>query len=144
MLLFSVILILAVPRLQKQPKSHSSRINLGNKVTIQVDVADTQEERNQGYSNHPPIDYQEGMLFVFDQVGVYPFWMKEMLFDLDFITIRKNKVLEIFENIKAPVNNQGILEYVNPTKPFDRLLEVKSGFTGKFGIKVGDLVEIVN
>jgi len=115
-------------------------MNLGNKVTLQVEVADTEAEHIQGYSNHPPIGYQEGLLFVFESEGVYPFWMKEMLFDLDFIFINNERVVYLLENIKAPVNNQGQIEYANSQVPFNQLLEVKSGFIEKYKIKVEDQV----
>lgn len=135
-----VILILAVPHFQRQPKQITQSLNLGNKVTLQVEVADTEAEHIQGYSNHPPIGYREGLLFVFEKEGVYPFWMKEMLFDLDFIFINKEQVVYLLENIKAPVNNQGQIEYANSEAPFNQLLEVRAGFIAKYNIKVGEQI----
>jgi uncharacterized membrane protein (UPF0127 family) len=140
LVLITVILILAVPRLQKQPKQVTLPMNLGNKVTLQVEVADTETEHIQGYSNHPPIGYQEGLLFVFESEGVYPFWMKEMLFDLDLIFINNDRVVYLLEKIKAPVNNQGQIEYANSQVPFSQLLEVRAGFIDRYNIKIGDFV----
>lgn len=144
LVIVGVFLILAVTRSQKLPKNSSSRVNIGNKATFTVEIADSEPERTQGYSNHSPISNQEGLLFVFSQKGNYPFWMKDMLFDLDFVIISDNRVVEIFENIPAPINNRNKIEYVYPTKLYDSLLEIKAGSVKKFGIKVEDRVEIID
>lgn len=126
--------------LKTKPAVKTKRLTIGNKVTIEVNIADTNQKRAKGYSNHPEIDYNEGLLFVFEQPNVYPFWMKEMLFDLDFIFIKEEVVVYLLENIKAPVNNHGEVEYAISEKPFDQLLEVKAGFIDKYKIAIGDEV----
>ena len=128
--------------LKTKPAVKTKRLTIGNKVTIEVNIADTNQKRAKGYSNHPKIGYNEGLLFVFEQPNVYPFWMKEMLFDLDFIFIRDGRVIYLLENIKAPINNQGEVEYAISEKPFDRLLEVKAGFIDKYKIKISDFIAL--
>jgi len=46
----------------------------------------------------------------------------------------------LLENIKAPVNNQGQIEYANSEAPFNQLLEVRAGFIAKYNIKVGEQI----
>lgn len=118
------------------------QLTISDKVTINVDIEDTDEKRALGYSGHKPITFSEGKLFVFSTPGKYLFWMKDMLFDLDFIYIRDNKIVEIKEKIPAPKNNKGEIAYVNSAVPFDSILEVKSGFVKKYGVKVGDSVKV--
>ncbi|PIR68178.1 hypothetical protein COU49_02420, partial [Candidatus Nomurabacteria bacterium CG10_big_fil_rev_8_21_14_0_10_35_16] len=57
---------------------------------IQVELALTQEERLQGLSNRTNLNPGSGMLFIFEQSGEHPFWMKEMNFPLDMIWINEN------------------------------------------------------
>lgn len=136
------IVILAGFILKTKPGSTNPKLTIGDKVTIAVDLADTNQKRTQGYSNHPQIGYDEGLLFMFDKADLYPFWMKEMLFDLDFIFIRNNKVVYLLQNIKAPINYQGEVEYAISQEPFDQLLEVRSGFIDKYNITLKDSVAL--
>ena len=134
--------ILASFILKTKPASTTRKLTIKNKVTISVDVADTNQKRAQGYSNHPEIDYNQGLLFIFDKADKYPFWMKEMLFDLDFIFINENQVVYLLRNIKAPRNNNGRIEYAISQEPFDRVLEVKAGFIDRYKISLQDSVAL--
>ena len=132
------ILILAGLSLKAKSQFKTQKLNIADKVKINVTVADSNQERTQGYSNHPKISYNEGLLFVFPSANTYQFWMKDMLFDLDFIFIRDKRVVYLLENIKAPINNDGQIEYAISPKPFDQLLEVKAGFIEKYQIIIND------
>lgn len=140
LIIVAATVILAGFILKTKPGSNNSRLTIQDKVTIQVTIADSNQERAQGYSNHSPIGYDEGLLFVFEKADLYPFWMKDMLFDLDFIFIRDSRVVYLLKNIKAPVHNQGKMEYAISQEPFDQLLEVKAGFIDKYKIAVQDFV----
>ena len=132
------ILILAGLSLKTKPQSDTKNLTISNKVTLEVTVANTDKTRTKGYSNHPEINYNEGLLFVFDQPDRYPFWMKDMLFDLDFIFIKDKRVVYLLENIRAPINNDDQIEYAISPKPFDQLLEVRAGFIEKYQIEIND------
>lgn len=136
-MIITVIAILAVYLYKTKPQSKTF-LKIDNKVTVEVSLADTNKKRAQGYSNHDPVGFDEGMLFVFENPEIYPFWMKDMLFDLDFVFVRDNRVVYLLKNIKAPINNQGEIEYAVSKEPFDSLLEVKAGFIDKFGIEIND------
>jgi uncharacterized membrane protein (UPF0127 family) len=138
--LIIVISILAGLFVKIKSQTEKKTLTLADKVTIAVTVADNDQARAKGYSGHPPIKYTEGLLFVFKKPGKYVFWMNEMLFNLDFIFIKDGQVVELVKNVKAPVNNQGEIEYVFSKKEFNQLLEVKEGFIDKYNIKVGDQI----
>jgi uncharacterized membrane protein (UPF0127 family) len=136
-----LVLIVASYRSFSQTKKGQT-LSIGNKITINIDIADTNAKRAKGYSNHAPISYNEGLLFVFPVSDFYAFWMQDMLFDLDFIYIEKGRVVHVIENVPAPINNGGEVEYVNSPIPFSLVLEVKSGFIKKYGIKKNDAVTV--
>lgn len=106
-----------------------------NDEKINVEVSDDQEERAKGLMFRDNLD--GGMLFVFEEPGVYSFWMKDMLISLDIIWINDNKIVFIQENAQPCVNsctsyNLGIeSEYV---------LELNAGEVSKLNLEVGDEV----
>lgn len=107
-----------------------------NKVCIEVELADTQEKRQLGLMFRKSLDKNRGMLFIFEQEGVYSFWMKNMNFPLDLIWIGKDgKVAEIINNA-LPCND--LCPSIITDKPAKYVLEVNAGFVRKNSIKKGD------
>lgn len=104
------------------------------KARVKVEVRESQTGRQQGLSGRDSLGEDEGMLFVFEEPGYYKFWMKGMKFDLDFVWIDKDQVVEITERVGAPT-------VLTPVLPIDKVLEVNSGWVEKNGVKVGDKVE---
>lgn len=135
-------LILAGLIIKTKLGSTGKKLLIEDKITIEITIANTDETRSQGYSNHQPIGFNEGLLFVFEKPDIYPFWMKEMLFDLDFIFVKNGQIVYLLKNIKAPVNNNGQINYAISQEPFDQILEVKSGFIDKFNIQLKDRVSL--
>lgn len=109
-------------------------LQIGN-AQVAVEVRDTEAGRSQGLSGREKLAEDEGMLFVFDQPGIYGFWMKEMKFPLDFIWIKDNLVMEVTENVGVDRTD------IRPKEAVDKVLEVNSGWAGKQGIKIGDAVK---
>ena len=104
------------------------------KARVKVEVRETEEGRQQGLSGRDSLGEDEGMLFVFEEPGYHKFWMKGMKFDLDFVWIDKDQVVEITERVAAPT-------VLTPKQPIDKVLEVNSGWVEKNGVKVGDKVK---
>ena len=106
-----------------------------NGVRVAVEVMDTNEKRQQGLSGREQLGESKGMLFVFDQPGIYPFWMKDMKFPLDFVWINEGRVVDIREKVEITEMN------IKPGQPANKVLEVNSGWVEKHQIKVGDEVK---
>ncbi len=61
-----------------------------------IEVADEENERKQWLMYREQLSSQSGMLFVFQEEKIYPFWMKNTLIPLDMIWIGKDwKVIDI-------------------------------------------------
>jgi uncharacterized membrane protein (UPF0127 family) len=73
-------------KVNKQSNASMKQLTIG-KNTISVEIADTPTERQTGLMNRKSMDKNSGMLFIFEQDGVYPFWMKNTLIPLDMIWI---------------------------------------------------------
>jgi hypothetical protein len=106
-------------------------------VKLQVEVRTTDEERELVLSYRESLGENEGMLFVFNSVQPLKFWMKGMNFDLDMIWIREGKVVEISENIPAPLTESETLAIISPKEPADMILEVNAGWAKRNGIETG-------
>jgi uncharacterized membrane protein (UPF0127 family) len=137
-----ILLMIVIYILTSKTSQSPTKLRIGNKVTIKLIVANSEEKKIQGYSKQPPIDYQQGMLFVYQSPGFSSFWMREMLFNLDFIFIRQNRIVDLVENVKNPKDNHGQIEFVNSRQAFDQALEVKAGFIKKYQVRINDPVQI--
>jgi uncharacterized protein len=123
----------------KNNQSKNPQLIINNKI-INVEIADTEDKREKGLSFHQPLTDDEGMLFLFTTANRYGFWMKDMLFDLDFIWIFNGQVVDLTENVSH--NNQG--KVYQPKVPVTQVLEVKAGFTRRNQIKVGEQTKILS
>ena len=107
---------------------------------IKVDLALTDSEIVQGLSGRRDLKDNEGMLFVFDRPGNYPFWMKDMNFSIDMIWIDENmKVVYI----KKDARPESYPVTYGPNESAKYVLEVVSGFSDKNNLKAGDAVGFV-
>jgi len=110
-----------------------------NDLAIQVSIADTAEERRQGLSGVRSLADNEGKLFIFDEVGYYGIWMKDMLFPIDILWIDEQfKIVHIEQNVRP---ESYPASYNSPT-PARFVLELNAFFVDTFKIQMGDRVSI--
>ena len=112
--------------------------------SIKVDLALTSEEQRQGLSGRSGLQRDEGMLFVFDRPGKYPFWMKDMNFPIDIIWFAPSKGGDS-EDLKVVYIKKNALpesypENFSPPENAKYVLEVLAGFSEKNNLKEGDSV----
>lgn len=106
---------------------------------ISVMLADDETERSQGLSGTPPLDENEGMLFVFDKNGIYSFWMKDMSYAIDIIWISDSEtIVHIAENVTPEsypetYSSRALARYV---------LELPAGWAQRHGVQLGDTVSL--
>ena len=98
---------------------------------IFVEIADTDQTRAQGLSGHAPLGDNEGMLFIFPELGTHGFWMKDMLFPIDIIWFddianSADGVKQIIY-IKKSATPESYPEIFSPMKPSKYILEVPAG-----------------
>jgi len=109
-----------------------------NNKSIYLEIADQPLKQLKGLSNRKTLAANSGMLFVYPDKKIRSFWMKDMNFPLDIIWINDDKIVGINKNL-APEGNQPIRSYKSPV-PVNYVIEVNSGFTDKYGIKIDDYV----
>lgn len=118
----------------------TSSVSINGK-TFYVFIASSDDQKTKGLSIYDSLPLDKGMIFPFSKSDYYPFWMKDMSFPIDIIYIQNTKIVDIFENVPAPSNNQQLLIY-KPDKKANFVLEVNAGLSKKFNLKKGDSVRI--
>jgi uncharacterized membrane protein (UPF0127 family) len=103
---------------------------------IDIEVSDSDVERNQGLMYRQSMKDGEGMLFIFDKSERQSFWMKNTYISLDIIYLDASlKIVSIGKNTQPlsqnPVRSEGQAKYV---------VEVPGGFTDAYGIQNGDKI----
>lgn len=112
-----------------------------NRAKIRIEVADTPEERIKGLSGRESLDENAGLLFVYDQPGIYGIWMKDMKFPIDVVWLDENyRVVDIVYDIQP----DSFPEVFEPSKPALYIFEVNAGFASANGIKADDMLEFFN
>lgn len=101
---------------------------------MQVEIADSPEERKRGLSGRKKID--GGMLFVFEEEDIYAFWMKDIYIPLSIAFIDRDGLIVSIQDM-APLYKNRV--YI-PPKPILYALEVEMRWFAKNGLKVGDTV----
>lgn len=113
----------------------------GNPIRVNTEIADEDYERKVGLSGRKYIGDYEGMLFIMDETGFTPFWMKDMFFDLDILFIdEQGFIVDIKEGVEAC--GADFCPNILGKSPFKYVLEVKSGFVNINKIGVGSSIVI--
>lgn len=136
-------------RVAVQSEQAKSRLQIKDssgspKASLAVEIADTVAKRGIGLGGRENLATDSGMLFVFEKEGTYQFWMKGLNFPLDFIWIRDGTVVDILPEVPNPSPGQSdeSLPRLEPVVPVDKVLEVNSGYAQRYGIDVGDKIEL--
>jgi len=102
-------------------------------------IVETPRLRSRGLSNKSMLPKDEGMLFVFEEEGIYPFWMQDMNFNIDIVWLDANgRVVYVVQNA-APESYPNLF---TPTQNALYVWEVNAGFVADKGIDIGGRVDV--
>ncbi len=122
------------------PQNSNNSVCVAEKCFF-VEVAKTTAEREKGLMNRSHLDENKGMLFIFENEGLYSFWMKDTLIPLDMIWINSaNQVVFIAKNVQ-PCKSL-ICPSINSSARAGYVLEINGGLSDSLGIKVGDTAKV--
>ena len=105
-----------------------------------IRLALTPDERSKGLMFVEHLDDDKGMLFVFDEDGIYPFWMKNTMIPLDIIWIDSNNNVVFISKNTQPCTLT--CDPINPEKQARYVLEINAGISDRIGLAVGDKMTI--
>lgn len=105
---------------------------------LNLDVACSNEKLSKGLMFVDGMDYDKGMIFVFDDEKIRTFWMKNTKIPLDILFIDKNMNIISIQTMKpydlTPVSSISKAMYA---------IEVNAGYVKENNIKNGDKVIIL-
>ena len=106
-------------------------------VSLDVQITDTESRRVRGLMFQEQLPYDQGMIFVFDEPGLYPLWMLNMQFALDMIWFDEGRNVVHVKTSVPPCKTASEITNCQSIIPEDEalyILEVTSGFIEKFDI----------
>lgn len=139
-LLIAIILAIGVAVIIFNKEGDISKVCFGDFCFV-VEIADSDEERRMGLMYRENLDENNGMLFIFEDAGNYPFWMKNTLIPLDIIWIDgSGMVVDIKTAVPCladpcpSILHDGTAKYV---------LEINGGKAREFGIAIDEKAQLL-
>ena len=116
-------------------------------TVLEVQIADTEPRRVRGLMFQDQLPFDQGMIFVFNEPGVYSLWMLNMQFSLDMIWFDDNgDIVHIEKDIspcKTPTEIMAC-QSIMPSGEARYILEVTSGFIEQFNITKDSKLSIIS
>ena len=135
-ILLWISLILLIGGCVSTPEQKKIQKVCFNENCYAVELAQTDEQRQTGLMGREHLDKDKGMLFIYEDEGVYTFWMKNTLIPLDMIWIDGNgTVARIIKN--AEPCGKEYCPSINPNKKAKYVLEINGGEADRLGLAEG-------
>lgn len=104
---------------------------------LDIEVADDQYEVTTGLMFRKKMKANQGMLFLFDDMQMRSFWMKNTIIPLDIIFISEDNVIVTIQKNTTPFSEKSIPS----SAPAKYVLEVNAGIADRYGWKNGDTID---
>lgn len=111
-------------------------------VELNVEIADTTEERQQGLMNRKELPENAGMVFVHNTATESNFWMKNTLIPLSLAVWGEGGKIAVILDME-PCKADPCTIYT-PGVPWVGAVEVNQGFFAEHGVQVGDQIRLVD
>ena len=116
-------------------------------VALEVQIADSEPRRVRGLMFQDPLPMDQGMIFVFDEPGLYSLWMLNMQFSLDMMWFDSDGNIVHIEKNVAPCKTVVEITSCQSIVPDDEalfVLEVTSGFIEQNNITKDSKLTIIS
>ncbi|MDP3148745.1 MAG: DUF192 domain-containing protein [Ignavibacteria bacterium] len=111
--------------------------SLNNPITtIDIEIADTDDDRQNGLMYRKSMEINQGMLFIFPVQEMQSFWMRNTYTPLDMIFANADKKIVTFHKNTKILSDQSYAS----TEPAQYVVEVCAGFSDKYSLKIGDKI----
>lgn len=146
--LFGVVLLVIIVFLVftlnsfKDQDSKIARACFGD-FCFELEIAKTNEERALGLMYRENLPDKNGMLFIFGQLGLYPFWMKNTLISLDILWLDADGEVIFIKHNALPCQ-QDACPSINPNSKAQYVLELNAGKAFEIGVNIGDKISLLD
>ncbi len=132
LLLVAISFTAAAPAAAENLVIHTSK----QTISLNVEIADTDDERIQGLQNRETLAPHSGMLFIFETPNTPQFWMKDTKMPLDMVFIAADGTVEGIHENAVPYS----LTPIPAPAPILAVLEISGGTAKTLGIAKGSTV----
>lgn len=133
------VMVLAALASGMAPASQFREVCLKDRC-YSVDVVSDEPARRRGLQFRESLGEDAGMLFVFRQNGVYPFWMKDTLIPLDIIWLDPSgRIVDMA--LEVPPCEENPCPVYTPRGEALYVLELNAGQARMLKVKPGDIAE---
>lgn len=120
--------------------SDATRVAINGGV-VEVEIAETPQERSKGLMYRNSLDEDKGMLFIFPVESVHQFWMKNTYIPLDIIWIN-SKMNVVHVESDVPPCEELVCPRYGPAKSAKYVLEVNAGWANRHKVKEGAIIQV--
>ncbi|NKI27343.1 DUF192 domain-containing protein [Arenibacter sp. 6A1] len=106
-------------------------------ITFDIEISESEYETQTGLMYRSSMEDTQGMLFIFEDIAVRSFYMKNTEIPLDIIFIDENMHIVSFQKNAKPFDETGLTS----TVPAKYVFEINSGLVDSHNLEVGDLVQ---
>lgn len=111
-------------------------VTKSGEIVIDIEVADTNEEKALGLMYRTSLPERRGMLFPYEGAHEVTMWMKNTYISLDMVFIRTDGIVHRIEAYTEPRSETIIASH----GPVLAVLELAGGAAERLGLKPGDRV----
>lgn len=112
---------------------------------LEVLLARTYGQQYRGLGKRDDLGIYQGMLFAHSLPDKYGIVMRAMRFPIDIVWFYNGEIVDIAPNVPTePGVSDAQLRIYRPRKPANMVLELPAGWTKENGVKIGDLIEILD
>ncbi|WP_086476280.1 MULTISPECIES: DUF192 domain-containing protein [Arenibacter] len=106
-------------------------------VTLDIEIAESEYETATGLMYRESMEANQAMLFVFEDVAMRSFYMKNTAIPLDILYIDEDLKIVSFQKNARPFDETGLSSQF----PAKYVLEINAGKSDEWGLKVGDHIK---
>jgi uncharacterized protein len=119
------------------PPAGMPTVTMPRGQVVYVEVAANAESRQRGLMFRDSLAADRGMIFLFPEPGLHPFWMKNTLIPLDILWLDAAAKI-VYIGAKIPPCEADPCASYSPGVDASYVLELRSGRAAELGLKVGD------
>ena len=105
-------------------------------TSMAIEIAESEYETWTGLMYRKSMEENQGMLFIFPDVAMHSFYMKNTEIPLDLIFINENLTIVSFQKEAKPFDETSLSSLV----PIKYVLEINAGLADQWSLAVGDRI----
>ncbi len=110
---------------------------------LRVLVAKDSYHLIKGLGGRKDLGGYDGAIFIFNEFGKHAIVMRDMEFKIDIIWLANGKVVDIAPDVPLDTASEANLKRYYPRVEANVVLELPAGWVGENGVKIGDILEVV-